>query len=485
MKKKVHFNDGMQKEVALRPEKVNIIAGPYGCGKSTIAWQLFSRHCLKRGYTQVQWRKNLNKHFEGGSTLDLFKLNLHSFGIDYRFSKITGLLEVVPYLGKVLFKGTKIVGKDTFLQSIKNLQVNAHVVDDADQITEEEFRMLVSRLRLINIDAENTSKNLPETRLYLITNPTGGWIRRMIDWYLDDNNKVIPERNYKSLFFGYKGDEIVTSEKEETLVEMGIIDESKVKELPKLKLFFGDVKENKPFLEADPNYYTTLTCSFTEYERQTQLEGRWLGASEAHFKIFKAGDFYTYVSEVEDDYHIYAVIDIAQEAGKHNDFTACTIWKYKEECLYLDDICHIKATYVNMRDKIFEFLEKHKNVSEVHIEQIHTGSALARDLENNFTERKLTTIKCKRTSKLTKVVRAKTALANIKVIKTYLPSEKLRPGIREKFLNEAMAFKENNTHKHDDIVDTFFDAIDIASKTMGNYNPNIKSIIIPSIRVEL
>ncbi len=181
-----------------------------------------------------------------------------------------------------------------------------------------------------------------------------------------------------------------------------------------------------------------------------------------------------YASSNVDYKYMFMVADTAQKTKEANDFTAITFWGVtKLNELYLVDMIHGKWEAPDLEVKAVQFWSKWQNgVNGVrprafYIEDKASGTGLIQTLKRKFAI-PIRPIQ-RATDKLTRVLDASVHIENGRV---YLPIN-ADTDISRKVIAEAGAFSVDMKHKHDDIVDTVCDAVDIAfRKAPMQINPN-------------
>lgn len=181
-----------------------------------------------------------------------------------------------------------------------------------------------------------------------------------------------------------------------------------------------------------------------------------------------------YASSTVDYKYMFMVADTAQKTKEANDFTAITFWGLtKQNELYLVDMIHGKWEAPDLEVKAVQFWSKWQNgINGVrprafYIEDKASGTGLIQTLKRKFVI-PIRPIQ-RATDKLTRVLDASVHIENGRV---YLPIN-ADTDISRKVIAEAGAFSADMKHKHDDIVDTVCDAVDIAfRKAPMQINPN-------------
>lgn len=150
-------------------------------------------------------------------------------------------------------------------------QVPLLCFDELTHFSETQFIYMLSRNR-------STSGVKPYVRA--TCNPdVSSWVRKWIDWYIDDKGFPIPERSGVLRYFIRKDDTILWGDSREELISKYGADE-----LPKSFTFIpSKVTDNKVLMERDPTYIANLRA-LSRVERERLLDGNWnVKASAGNF----------------------------------------------------------------------------------------------------------------------------------------------------------------------------------------------------------
>ena len=134
--------------------------------------------------------------------------------------------------------------------------------DEVQEFTESQFWFLFSR---------NRSMSGAKCRVRCTCNPIAdGWLRTLLDWWIDANGYPIQARSGKLRWFVRDGDTIVWADtKAELLAQYG------AESAPKSMTFIPAlVRDNKILLERDPGYIANLKA-LPLIERERLLNGNW------------------------------------------------------------------------------------------------------------------------------------------------------------------------------------------------------------------
>jgi len=293
----------------------------------------------------------------------------------------------------------------------------------------------------------------------ITTNPSEGWIKRMIKPYLNEEEYPISELCGKVKYLYFINNEPILKDKKEEFIKDHDLSEEDMQYVRTFTFIAGSVNENKKLLENNPEYIANLK-TLSDHERDRYLYG-WWGELPKN-GMFKENDFsiYTGFPERADRYII--TIDTALKASSHNDYTVATCWAFKKNRLYLIDMLRGKWNYTSMKENMVSFIEANDYVDSVYVEDIQTGAVLLDDLRNSIKNIRFRSIH--REVRESKLKRAQGALANLGHVNVFLPLDADK--IRKTFLKELCAFSADMSHANDDIADTFFDAINLIGKSV-------------------
>jgi predicted phage terminase large subunit-like protein len=110
------------------------------------------------------------------------------------------------------------------------------------------------------------------------------WVRRWIDWWIDENGYAIKERSGVIRFFVIEGDDVVWADASKELTD------ENPDRIPKSFTFIASsLQDNKILMDSDPQYLANL-MAMTRVERAQLLDGNWnIRASAGTY--FKRSDF--------------------------------------------------------------------------------------------------------------------------------------------------------------------------------------------------
>ena len=348
-----------------------------------------------------------------------------------------------------------------FKQYLKGTQYTAIFIDEGDEFDEEIFKFLMARLR---------SKAKIKPYMRITTNPTEGWIKKMIKPYLNEEEYPIASECGKVKYLYFINNEPVLKDSKDDFIRDNGLSKDEIQYIRTFTFIAGRVDENKKMLKNNPDYVANLK-TLSEHEKDRYLYGWW--GELPRDGMFKEQDFTYYTGFPDRSDRYIMTIDTALKSAAHNDYTVATCWAFKKNKLYLIDMLRGKWPYASMRDRIEDFIKTNDFVDTVYIEDIQTGAVLLDDLRSTIKDVRFKSVH--RQVRESKLKRAQGALANLGHVKVFLPMESDK--IRKTFLKELCAFSGDMSHANDDIADTFFDAINILGKAVRK-RPKAKAEVV-------
>jgi len=174
--------------------------------------------------------------------------------------------------------------------------------------------------------------------------------------------------------------------------------------------------------------------------------------------IIKGAWFKTYTVLPELDYR-FITADTAQKTKEKDDFSVFVCWGVSGGKLYLLDMIRGKWEAPDLKKRAVAFWNKHKTYSvsvgvlrKMYVEDKSSGTGLIQEIKLDAD----IPIEAIQRGK-DKYTRCLDVLGTIEAGYVYLPAEEV---FISDFLTECEAFTADDSHKHDDIVDNLFDAID-------------------------
>lgn len=148
--------------------------------------------------------------------------------------------------------------------------------DEITHFTWKQFVYMLSR---------NRSASGAKSRIRGTCNPDpDSWVRRFIDWWIDDAGYAIQERSGVVRYFVIEGDDVIWSDTPE-----GLTKENSKRRPRSFTFIRSSINDNKILLDKDPDYIANLQA-LTRVERAQLLDGNWNIRPTAG-SYFKRSDF--------------------------------------------------------------------------------------------------------------------------------------------------------------------------------------------------
>lgn len=321
-------------------------------------------------------------------------------------------------------------------------------IDELTHFTEYQFWYLQSRNR-------STSGNI-KPYLRATCNPEPGWVKDLIEWWLDEDGYAIQERSGVMRWIVRK-DDLMQWFDTETEAMQFIAESNLPKDMEPISFTFisANVYDNKKLLENDPKYLSRL-YNLPEAERKKLLDCCWNVAPEG--KLFKSEDFQHFF--FSPNYSLKVIIaDTAQEIKTANDYTVFDYWGKFENKIYKEKQIRGKFEAQDQVDILVGFIQEVRP-HFVLIEQKANGSMLIQFVRKALRELGIacTVIAVQRSRD--KYSRGRDAQMYIKQGYVYVNP---RADYYKEWLPEIVSFAPENKNRaeiHDDQVDTMLDAIE-------------------------
>lgn len=219
---------------------------------------------------------------------------------------------VFPSGAKTFFKHSQHAANvDMYWQG---LQAAVIYLDEATQFEKSEFLYIMSRNRSmtgINSYIRATCNPDPQS-----------WVRQLIDWWVGDDGKIIPERSGVIRYFVHRDEEFIFADNKQELV-----DRFGEKCQPKSLTFIrGFLKDNKKLLENDPGYEASLE-NLTDSQKSTLAYGNWneIEKSDSMFPRVNFNNHRINTIEFDSMERIVVAIDPAGSTSKESDDTGIIV----------------------------------------------------------------------------------------------------------------------------------------------------------------
>lgn len=148
--------------------------------------------------------------------------------------------------------------------------------DEITHFTWKQFVYMLSR---------NRSASGAKSRIRGTCNPDpDSWVRRFINWWIDEDGYAIPGRSGVVRYFVIEGDDVIWGDTAQELID------ENPKRRPKSFTFIrSSIEDNKILLEKDPDYLANLQA-LTRVERAQLMDGNWNIRATAG-SYFRRSDF--------------------------------------------------------------------------------------------------------------------------------------------------------------------------------------------------
>lgn len=255
-----------------------LVAGSaMGCGKSYAALLMAGAHSDDPNFRMVYLRRNIGDlKAGGGGTDEAVKI----YGEICQFKISDSPRMTFPSGAFVDFTHMSDQTEDKVLERVKGWQYSCIYIDEATGFEWSTIRLLMSR---------NRSQAKWTGKMRLTCNPKRNhWLRKWVDWYLDERGYPIPSRvgvvryffvngkNIDDVVFGSTPEEVYAQckhEIDEVLKNQG--DEYTYLDLIKSTTFYtGKLSENKALIANDSGYLGSL-AAMGEKQRKANMQGCW------------------------------------------------------------------------------------------------------------------------------------------------------------------------------------------------------------------
>lgn len=222
-------------------------------------------------------KNNIDDLKRGGGVIDTFSQELYGGYGQIRMSEMPRL--TFPQGSWIDFCHLADQSYKAIMRRFKSSQYDWIYLDELTEFEWDAFRALLTR---------NRGKSAYAGKCLATTNPEReSWIRDFIDWYVDEDGYIIPERDGVIRYFFIRGKTIKEiawgSTKEEVYRQCRfeideLVESQKMSDWrPFVKSFTfyeGRMSDNKEMLENNPGYVGTIAM-MGESERKKLLGGNW------------------------------------------------------------------------------------------------------------------------------------------------------------------------------------------------------------------
>ena len=270
-------HDGCQRAMVRSNVDVCFAGGNLGAGKTFGAAMATAEPSLDARWRGLVVKNNIDDLKRGGGVIDTFSAELYGSEAALRNSEMPRL--TFPNGAWIDFCHLADQSYKAIMRRFKSSQYDWIYFDELTEFSWDAFRALLTR---------NRGKSAYAGKCLATTNPEReSWIRVFIDWYVDDEGYIIPERDGVVRYFFIKGktvNEVVWGDTKEEVYrqcKFEIDDLMRSQKTDRCDVFIksftfyeGRMSDNKEMLEANPNYVGTIAM-MGESERKKLLGGCW------------------------------------------------------------------------------------------------------------------------------------------------------------------------------------------------------------------
>ena len=256
-------NTGMQEAVLLSEAQVIICGGNRGGGKSQVLLFDACYDIHNPNFSGIFLRKETKQLSKGGG---LFDKASKFFNILGGKENKSNMYYGFPSGAKLEFDHIENESKTIVEKRFKGLGIPAMYIDELDQFTFETFLLLMG---------SNRNSYGIRNRIIGTCNPNpDSWLRTLLDYYIDDDGYIIPERDRQVRYlyiYGQSVNEIIWGNTKEEVYQkashyidsaltpnlraVGIKEDDFIKSFSFIK---GDLAENPQLLKSDTNYLANI-----------------------------------------------------------------------------------------------------------------------------------------------------------------------------------------------------------------------------------
>ncbi len=324
--------------------------------------------------------------------------------------------------------------------------------DELTHFTERQFFYMLSRNR--------STSGVPGYIRATCNPDADSWVRKLIDWWIDEDGYPIPERSGVLRWFIRRDDLILWGDtREEMIAEHG------ADEMPKSITFIpSKIQDNKILMEKDPSYMANLRA-LSRVERLRLLGGNWNVRATAG-EMFQR-EWFPIIDAIPSGWITACrfwdrAATVPNEVNKDPDWTrGLKLYRYPNDTFLVADLKSVRASPGKV-EVLIKNTASHDTTSVKIRSQRDPGSAGVAESDNFIRMLRgydVSTI----TLTKKKVSRAKPVSAQAEAGNIYI----LRAPWNDEFFSELEAFPDGT---HDDIVDTLSGAFNELSGAFSLLN---------------
>jgi predicted phage terminase large subunit-like protein len=249
---------GPQKVFLASRANIAIFGGGAGGGKSYALLLEVLRHFNNSKFSALVFRRNSTQVRNPGGLWDMSAEMYSSLGA---VAKQAFLEWEFPSGASVKF--AHLENKETVF-NYQGAQVPLICWDELTHFEESQFWYMMSRLR--------STSGVPGYMRATCNPDPDSWVRKLVDWWIDDDGYPIKERAGKLRWFIRRDDSFVWADEKTAFTE---------NDMPRSVTFIPSlVHDNKILLSKDPTYVANLK-SLSRVDRARLLEGNWNARANA------------------------------------------------------------------------------------------------------------------------------------------------------------------------------------------------------------
>jgi predicted phage terminase large subunit-like protein len=325
---------------------------------------------------------------------------------------------------------------DNSVLNYSGAEIPLIIFDELQLFTEKQFFFMLSR---------NRSMSGVPGYVRATCNPQSeGWLRNLLDWWIDIDGYAIPSRSGKLRWFIRQNDSIIWADSREELIAQYGSDQQ-----PKSLTFIpSKLSDNQILLAKDPSYRSNL-MALDRVTRAQLLDGNWNIRSSAG-EVFKR-EWFGVLDNLPPTIKSVRFWDRAatkpSESNKDPDYTVgVLLHKTAANQFVVADVRRIRDTSLKVQELILNTAAFDGSQTIVVLEQ-EPGSSGVADVSNLSRILAGFRVKIVKPSK-DKLTRALPVAAQVEARNVFV----LRAPWNIEFFNEVESFPDG---KHDDQVDSF------------------------------
>lgn len=249
---------GKQEMFLSSPADIAIYGGAAGGGKTYALLMENARHMNNGGFGSVIFRRNSTQITNEGGLWDTAR-SIYT-GMGAIMTKSPRPMAKFPSGAKITFSHLQY---DDTVYDYQGAQIPLICFDELTHFSKTQFFYMLSRNR-------STCGVRPYVRA--TCNPDAdSWVRKFIDWWIDDDGYPIDERCGVIRYFFQKDNEIIWGDTKEALMDECGINSADIKSVTFIS---ASIYDNKKLLEVNPEYLGSLKALST-VEQGRLLLGNW------------------------------------------------------------------------------------------------------------------------------------------------------------------------------------------------------------------